>query len=107
MIHFILIIATAGGDRLLQYVNDGPGIIQAFQVQSNAIKFEIHTLEKGNYTLSVYDYLGSKIKEIKFHGEKASIYEFDIPINNRSSSIYFYKMCSPTQSFVGKFIKFN
>jgi len=98
---------SAGGDRLLQYVNDGPGIIQPFQVQSNTIKFEIHTLEKGNYTLSVYDYLGSKIKEIKFYGEKASIYEFDIPINNQSSSIYFYKMSSPTQSFVGKFIKIN
>ena len=100
-------VCNAGGERLLQNVNAEFGLVQPPQIENDEVKFIIQTLEKGDYNISIYNYLGNKINEIKFAGDKASVYEFNIKMNEYPFSLYFYTIASPTQSIKGKFIRIN
>lgn len=100
-------LCTAGGDRLLQIVNGGLTITHPYITTNNEIKFEIHTIEKGNYNLSIYDYLGNQINSLDFYGQKASINNFNIIINESANTLYFFILTSPSDVIKGKFIKIN
>lgn len=102
-----IIICQAGGDRLLQVVNNGLSISQTFLKNQNDVLFDIHTIEKGKYHLAIYDYLGSVVKSIEFHAEKDKQYEFRIQDNIFNNSLYFYILQSPSEIKQGKFIKIN
>ncbi|HOV91689.1 MAG TPA: hypothetical protein PLC04_01235 [Candidatus Kapabacteria bacterium] len=100
-------VCNAGGERLLKNVNADFGLVQPPQIENDEVEFVIQTLEKGNYNIQIYDYLGNKIREIEFTGEKASIYEFNLKMNGYPFSLYFYTITSPTQSIKGKFIRID
>jgi len=106
-LNFTLQVCNLGAERLLKINNQvKPGIIDIkYQENDENVIFIFSAIEKGNYDVEIYDFLGNIIGKYKFYSNSYEISNRVIATKDLINGIYFIKIVGPSEIFTAKFIK--
>jgi hypothetical protein len=103
--YLTLKICSEGEDRLLNEYPNNPGIFVYKGATSDEVIVDCVCIERGMYTLSLYDALGNEqvIKEWQADKNKTN-FNFTISLADYKSGVYFFVMKTPNETYTTQFI---